>query len=72
MRISRVVQPGRRLACGACAVSFDGADAHREHHRTEWHRYNLKRKVLSLAPAPLEFFDSLDPAVRQAFMDKDS
>lgn len=38
MMVRRVTQPGRRLACSACAATFESSDEHREHHRSDWHR----------------------------------
>ncbi|KAJ3047917.1 hypothetical protein HK097_011044, partial [Rhizophlyctis rosea] len=42
--------------CLACHVAFHTADQQRDHMRTDWHRYNLKRKVADLPPIPLETF----------------
>ena len=36
--------------CNSCAVAFRNSDAQRTHMRSDWHRYNLKRKVADLAP----------------------
>lgn len=33
------------LTCICCRVVFANSDIQREHYRTDWHRYNLKRKV---------------------------
>lgn len=71
MLVRRVVLPGRRLACNACGISLDSAEEHREHHRSDWHRFNLKRKVLALEPVPFEYFESMDASARQAFLDRD-
>lgn len=35
---------GSRLVCNTCKVSFGDVQDHREHYRTNWHRYNLKLK----------------------------
>ncbi|CAK9210466.1 unnamed protein product [Sphagnum troendelagicum] len=35
----------RGLACNACNVEFAEESAQKEHYRSEWHRYNLRRKV---------------------------
>ena len=40
----------RSYTCFACRVMFDVADAQRAHYKTDWHRYNLKRKVAELPP----------------------
>ncbi|CAM6127896.1 unnamed protein product [Calypogeia fissa] len=33
------------LACNACNVEFKDEAVQKSHYRSEWHRYNLKRKV---------------------------
>eukprot|EP00124_Ichthyophonus_hoferi_P002585 Ihof_evm5s181 gene=Ihof_evmTU5s181 len=45
-----------QFTCISCRVSFPSADAQREHYRTDWHRYNLKRKVVGMAPVTAEGF----------------
>ncbi|KAJ3208299.1 hypothetical protein HDU67_006813 [Dinochytrium kinnereticum] len=42
--------------CLACHVAFHSADHQREHHRSDWHRYNMKRKVADLPPVTAEVF----------------
>jgi hypothetical protein len=37
--------------CNACNVVFVDDEQKRIHYRSEWHRYNLKRKVL-IVPHP--------------------
>lgn len=44
------------FTCMACQVAFYSADQQRTHYRTDWHRYNLKRKVADLPPATAESF----------------
>ena len=36
--------------CLACQVAFESAEGQRTHYRSDWHRYNLKRKVAELPP----------------------
>lgn len=36
------------FTCNSCAVRFVSADLQRQHMKTEWHRYNLKRRVSGL------------------------
>ncbi|XP_028909704.1 zinc finger protein 622 [Ornithorhynchus anatinus] len=43
--------------CITCRVSFGAADLQRAHYKTDWHRYNLKRKVAALAPVPADGFE---------------
>lgn len=42
--------------CLACQVAFESAEGQRIHYRSDWHRYNLKRKVADLPPVSLEQF----------------
>ncbi|BFZ61280.1 pre-60S factor rei1 [Saitoella coloradoensis] len=44
------------FTCMACAVGFHTADLQRQHYRTDWHRYNLKRKVVDLPPVTADSF----------------
>ncbi|KAJ3085884.1 hypothetical protein HK102_013722, partial [Quaeritorhiza haematococci] len=39
-----------------CHVAFHTANQQREHYRSDWHRYNLKRKVVDLPPVTAENF----------------
>ncbi|XP_011802843.1 PREDICTED: zinc finger protein 622 [Colobus angolensis palliatus] len=42
--------------CITCRVAFRDADMQRAHYKTDWHRYNLRRKVASMAPVTAEGF----------------
>ncbi|XP_029796925.1 zinc finger protein 622 isoform X1 [Suricata suricatta] len=42
--------------CITCRVAFDNAEVQRAHYKTDWHRYNLKRKVADMAPVTAEGF----------------
>ena len=44
--------------CLTCSVAFVSADLQRDHYKTDWHRYNLKRKVAEMAPVTLEAFEN--------------
>uniref|UniRef100_A0A060T175 ARAD1C22220p n=1 Tax=Blastobotrys adeninivorans TaxID=409370 RepID=A0A060T175_BLAAD len=44
------------FTCNTCGLSFPTADLQRLHMKTDWHRYNLKRKVASLPPVSSEAF----------------
>ena len=41
----------------APGVLFADEEEMKEHYRSDWHRYNLKRKVAGLAPLPREAFE---------------
>ncbi len=43
--------------CNSCAVAFRNSDAQRTHMRSDWHRYNLKRKVAELPPVSSEDYN---------------
>ena len=36
--------------CNTCNVSFEDAKLYREHHKSEWHKHNMKRKARQLSP----------------------
>lgn len=44
------------FTCNTCGLSFPTADLQRLHMKTDWHRYNLKRRVASLPPISSEIF----------------
>jgi len=45
------------LKCISCRVQYESSDDHRSHFQSEWHCYNLKRKVASLPPVTQIDFD---------------
>ncbi|KAK3394901.1 C2H2 type zinc-finger-domain-containing protein [Podospora didyma] len=42
--------------CNTCQVAFRNNDLQKGHMRSDWHRYNLKRRVASLPPISSETF----------------
>lgn len=49
--------------CNTCSVQFTTFDAQKAHMKTDWHRYNCKRKAESLAGISLlEFTQKLENA----------
>ena len=44
------------FTCISCCVAFKDAELQRNHYKTDWHRYNLKRKVSELPPVTAEDF----------------
>lgn len=44
------------FTCINCSVRFADADIQRDHYKTDWHRYNLKRKIALLPPVTAEEF----------------
>jgi len=52
--LNRFVMP---LTCLACRTVFPSSEQQRNHYQTEWHRYNLKRKIVELHPVSQEEFE---------------
>lgn len=46
----------KKYTCISCRVAFADAEIQRNHYKTDWHRYNLKRKVADLPPVTAEEF----------------
>lgn len=44
------------FTCITCRVSFADGEIQRRHYKTDWHRYNLKRKVAEMPPVTAEVF----------------
>ena len=45
-----------KFTCNTCGLAFAEADYQRDHMKTDWHRYNLKRRVAGLPPIPSDVF----------------
>ncbi|KAK7942810.1 uncharacterized protein PG986_011923 [Apiospora aurea] len=45
-----------QYTCNTCQVAFRFADTQKSHMKSDWHRYNLKRRVASLPPISSEVF----------------
>ncbi|KAM4875542.1 cytoplasmic 60S subunit biogenesis factor ZNF622 isoform 2-T2 [Thomomys bottae] len=50
--------------CITCRVAFRDAELQRAHYKTDWHRYNLRRKVAGMAPVTAEGFQERVQAQR--------
>lgn len=44
------------FTCITCRVAFKDLEIQRQHYKSDWHRYNLKRKVANLPPVTAEEF----------------
>jgi ribosome maturation protein SDO1 len=74
MMVRRIVQPTmNRFSCNACASSFESSEAHRAHHRTDWHRYNLKLRAKGgeFHPRSSDEFELLSEKEKRAVIDAD-
>lgn len=52
--------------CISCRVAFADGEVQRTHYKTDWHRYNLKRKVADMPPVTAENFQERVLAQRAA------
>ncbi|KAL6489953.1 hypothetical protein MHYP_G00002980 [Metynnis hypsauchen] len=52
--------------CISCRVQFADGEVQRAHYKTDWHRYNLKRKVADMPPVTAENFQERVLAQRAA------
>ncbi|KAH3670791.1 hypothetical protein OGAPHI_001307 [Ogataea philodendri] len=43
--------------CNSCSLAFHEAEEQRRHMKTDWHRYNLKRRVSHLPPINEQLFN---------------
>lgn len=44
------------FTCVTCHVGFNEHELQRDHYKTDWHRYNLKRKVADMPPVSYQDF----------------
>ncbi|CAG9822521.1 unnamed protein product [Phaedon cochleariae] len=54
--MSSIISSKDSYTCISCRVAFQDAELQRLHYKTDWHRYNLKRKVAELPPVTAEEF----------------
>jgi len=47
-----------KFTCNSCSLAFPTGNDQRQHMKTEWHRYNLKRRVAQLPPISEDLFNS--------------
>ena len=48
----------KMFTCNTCNLQFPAAEDQRSHMKSEWHRYNLKRRVAQLPPITEDLFNS--------------
>lgn len=44
------------LKCPTCLINFSGIGLYQEHYKSDFHRYNIKRKMVKLAPVTEDQF----------------
>lgn len=57
--------------CSSCMTSFEDAAQYRSHCKSEWHNFNLKRKVKSLPPVSEDEYKEIALDVREGFRTDD-
>jgi pre-60S factor REI1 len=53
-----VHEPQTNYYCPTCLERFENIDQHKIHYKSDFHRYNLKRKTVKLAPVTLQQFST--------------
>lgn len=46
-----------RFTCINCQVAFQSPNLQRDHYKSDWHRFNLKRKIAEIPPVTAEEFE---------------
>ena len=52
------------FTCITCRMVFEDLTQQKSHYQTAWHCFNLKRKVVGLAPVTQEVFDEKVAALK--------
>lgn len=56
----RLANQENELTCNTCAITFQDREEQRQHFSTDWHRYNIKRKVvLDVKPVTSSEFEAI-------------
>jgi hypothetical protein len=58
------------FTCITCHVAFVNGELQRAHYKSDWHRYNLKRKVADLGPITAEEFSIKVESIQQQRTEK--
>ena len=45
------------LFCSTCETMYPDVKQHQTHYKTEFHKYNLKRRMVDLEPISIQFFE---------------
>jgi hypothetical protein len=46
------------LYCATCSQHYPNTDSYKQHYKSDFHRYNIKRKMVKLVPVTLEQFNA--------------
>ncbi|KAI8598360.1 C2H2 type zinc-finger-domain-containing protein, partial [Dissophora ornata] len=56
---------GQATTCLTCGIRLPSLETQQQHHKSDWHTYNLKRKMVYLPPVSSEVFAQLVTASRE-------
>ncbi|CAO3566343.1 unnamed protein product [Mortierella alpina] len=56
---------GQSTTCLTCGIRLPSLETQQQHHKSDWHTYNLKRKMVYLPPVASEVFAQLVTASRE-------
>ncbi|KAF9146447.1 hypothetical protein BGX30_000069 [Mortierella sp. GBA39] len=56
---------GQATTCLTCGIRLPSLETQQLHHKSDWHTYNLKRKMVGLPPVFAEVFSQLVTASRE-------
>ncbi|XP_053149135.1 ankyrin repeat and zinc finger domain-containing protein 1 isoform X2 [Hemicordylus capensis] len=57
-RICGVLEVSDRMYCSACSRAFDSREEQTEHYRLDWHRFNIKQRLLGRQMLTAEEFEA--------------
>jgi len=57
------------LTCITCRLAFSNGELQRDHYRSDWHRYNVKRQLASLPPISIDDFKTKEGIYGEAKKD---
>ncbi|XP_078320556.1 tRNA endonuclease ANKZF1-like isoform X3 [Crassostrea virginica] len=58
-----IVQIPDRMACNSCGIQFQSREEQKEHFKSDWHRYNLQRKLKGKTTMTEDEFDDVCESV---------
>ncbi len=65
LRKSKMESQESTFTCLSCRVGFPTSEGQRQHYKTDWHRYNLKRKIAGMVPVTAENFRERSAAAQK-------
>ncbi|XP_030284903.1 ankyrin repeat and zinc finger domain-containing protein 1 [Sparus aurata] len=54
---SLVREVSDKMVCSACRCTFNNREEQMEHYKLDWHRFNLRQKMLGMPPVTAEEFE---------------